>query len=425
MAQTAGYPSGATSTSAYSAPATGTLAAGIDTLELYDNSEVSLINVSATGTAVNKFMTTLLAIQEQSAGGKYSDAKLADMVSNNYPEIRFKEIDDVATVYTGDVTGYASGATTIGVVSTAGLQRGDILRVVATNENVRVASVTNSTTLVVVRGVGTIAAAAIAANAVMIFVGNSIAVGEAGRSAFMSPAQDKTNYIQKFVTSVATNEADTYTAKVGGNKKASNDLLMKTKYIEHLNFLERSAVFGQKYTGTDATSSTPYYNFEGALHTALRGWTGDLSGSVTAQTLSLELGRTMIYGEGTKIGLCGTKVLPKLHSVFETRIQTETIESVNLKITTLELNSGKIVLVTHPYMDSNSGYDGHIIMIDPSSFTTVYPSAVLLDGSSVTGKTRFEYLKDQSNYASQKGDYVTMFGFKNANANANGVFKIV
>jgi hypothetical protein len=48
-----------------------------------------------------------------------------------------------------------------------------------------------------------------------------------------------------------------------------------------------------------------------------------------------------------------------------------------------------------------------------------------MNGKNVTGKMRFEYLADQSNYATQKGDYVSYVGFKNANALANAVIKLV
>lgn len=76
-------------------------------------------------------------------------------------------------------------------------------------------------------------------------------------------------------------------------------------------------------------------------------------------------------------------------------------------------------------MDTASGYSGYACIIDPSTFTICYPSGVTLEnGGKFDGKTKFVYNSSESTFANQKGDWVTYYGIKNANANANGLFKI-
>lgn len=97
----------------------------------------------------------------QTSGAKFDDAKLAEITTDNYPIFKFLEKDNVNRVYTSNST-VNSAATTVVLTSTVGLQRGDILRDTATNEIIRVASVTNSTDIVVLRSTGTLNAIAAA-----------------------------------------------------------------------------------------------------------------------------------------------------------------------------------------------------------------------------------------------------------------------
>lgn len=420
-----GFPTGLPSTTSYTPAATTTTAAAIDTLEYYNNTELELVAIDDFGQTVNPAYTVLMGIQ--TSGGKFDDAKLSEITSDNYPQFKFLEKDNVNRTYTLGANALI-GATTLVLSTTVGLQRGDILRNTATNEIVRVASVTNGTDIVVLRSTGTlnaIPAAAMTSAQTLILMGSSVSVGEAGRSSFDAPAVEKFNYFQKIVTSAAINEGDTFTAKYGSNKKVALQRFMDDKWKEQMRSVEYVAVFGQKATSTDAVTGTAEYRAEGMLNTALRGWTGDISGALTVKNIIKEFGRTVPYGGGTKLVLCGSEVLAEFYALFSTQIATETIKSIDLNVETLSINGTKFILKEHPLMDSASGWSKYCVIVDTMSFKPVYPTGSNMNGKNFVGKTRFEYLYDQSNYASEKGDYVSYLSFRNANARANACFKIV
>lgn len=419
-----GFPTGLPSTTPYVQPATTTATAAIDTLEYYNNMELDLVSVDEFGQTVNPAYTVLVGIQ--TSGGKFDDAKLQEITTDNYPQYKFLEIDAVNRIFTMNASALV-GDTNLTLVSTVGLQRGDILRNTATNEIVRVASVTNGTTIVVLRSTGTnnaIAAQAMASAQTLVLMGSSSPIGEAGRSAFYAPAVEKFNYIQKIVTTVRVNEGDMLTAKYGSNKKLALQRYMDDMWKDQMRSVEYVTLFGQKATSTDAVTGTPEYRAEGIINTALRGFTGDLSGSLTIKNLIKEFGRTVSHGGGTKLVLCGSDVLPEIYALFSTQISVENIKSIDLNVDTLTINGTKFILKEHPMLNTASGWSKYCVIVDTTSFKPVYPTGSNMKGKNLVGKTRFEYLFDQSNYANEIGDYVTYITFKNSNALANGVFKI-
>ena len=414
-----GFPTGLPSTTSYSKPATTTTAAAMDTLEYYANSELELVAIDEFGQSVNPAYTVITALQ--TSGGKFDDAKLAEITTQNYPQFKFLEQDSVNRVYTTTATALV-GATTIVLSTTVGLQRGDILRNTSSNEVVRVASVTNGTDIVVLRSTGTlnaIPAAAVGNGDVYILLGSSVPVGEAGRSAFAAPAVEKFNYIQKIVTSVSVNEGDTFTAKYGTNKKLALQNYMDNQWKEQMRSVEYVTLFGQKATSTDAVTGTTEYRAEGILNTALRGYTGDISGALTVKNIIKEFGRLVPYGGNTKLVLCGSEVLAEFYSLFSSQIAKDNIKSIDLNVDTLMINGTKFILREHPMLNSESGWAKYCVVVDPTSFKPVFPTGVSMQGKNFVGKTRFEYLADQSNYAVEKGNYVSYISFRNANARAN------
>lgn len=422
MATTAaGYVSGLPSTTATSPVAQGTAAAAAASLSVYNNNEIDLIEVGIGGAGVNSMFATLLTLQKQLSGGTYDDAGIEETVITNYPSIQFKEIDSILRNLSLGANALI-GATTLTLASTVGLQEGDVLRNATTGELVRINSVTDATDIVVSRAFGTIAAAAMTSGQAMIFVYSSVAAGVASRTAFSAAATDKVNYVQKFVDTVEVKDEDMLSNKV--NTKWIQRMVAECLQ-KHGHDLEYAALFGQKKLTTDASGRNVAAT-EGAIQTALRGWTGDLSGSLNAVTLEKEFSRVFSYGGTTKIAFCGRDAKPAIRNLFENRIHVQDVETVNLKFSYIDMNGGRLYLVDHPFLDTASGYSGYACIIDPSTFTVCYPSGVTLEnGSKFDGKTKFVYNVSESNFANQKGDWVSYVGFKNANANASWLFKIV
>lgn len=422
MATTAaGYVTGLPSNSATTPVAQGTAAAAAVSLSVYNNNEIDLIEVGIGGAGVNSMFATLLTLQKQLSGGTYNDAGLEEMVITNYPSIQFKEIDTILRNLSLGANALV-GDTTLTLASTVGLQEGDVLRNATTGELVRINTVPTGTTVTVSRAFGTIVAAAMTSGQSMVFVYSSIASGVASRIAFSAAAIDKINYIHKFVDTVEVKDEDMLSNKV--NTKWLQRMVAE-RLQKHGHDLEYAALFGQKKLSTDA-SGRNVSTTEGAIQTALRGWTGDLSGSLNAVTLEKEFSRVFAYGGTTKIAFCGRDAKPAIRNLFENRIRIENVETVNLKFSYIDMNGGRLFLVDHPFMDTTSGYSGYAVIIDPSTFTVCYPSGVTLEnGSKFDGKTKFVYNVSDSTFANQKGDWVSYIGFKNANANACGLFKLV
>lgn len=416
-----GYPTSPLSTT-QAAPASGTLDAEYTSLEAYDNSEIELYDISAGATP---FYSTLTAIGRLRNGGEYNTFGLtekAETMSNNFPLYTFYEQDEKQEYYT--VNGaLLSGATTFVLDSTSGIVAGDVFRVVATNEQIRVVSVVSGTNITVTREFGSIAAAAIGDNAVLHFLNNSIAGGVSGIDATGNPAAAKTNVFQKIVTAISSTDFDNLTPKIGGNKADAIARTMKSKAIEQAKKLEKAMLFGRKKVPVGGVGA-----MGGLIEFAEDGWTDDISGSLTKQALEQALSNPLRYtkdGRAEKYAFCGTEVMSVISDLFyDSQVRTTTIEQINLKVKEIDVNNGTIYLVQHPYMTSESGYGKHMVVADINYIHAVFPTGVGLDNKSFDGKTKFYYLPT-SDYASQKGDYVTYATLQVVNSNAHGVFKVV
>lgn len=420
-----GYPTGAVGTT-YQAPTATTDSSALASLSAYHNTELSLTHISPTGEAVTKILTTILALGKQLAGGQFGDIKLAEMQTENYPEFKFLEKDAKNRVYTVQTRVADGNATSITLADATGIQRGDLLRVPESSEIIRVSNVSGNT-LTVVRGTNENngwVGQAIDANKKIVLIGNAISAGEAGRNAFSTAAITRSNFIQKIITTVEVTDEDVFSGKYGQDKKTALAAFMQEKLVEHYNDIEYASLLGQKKEGTDQTTGKKWYTTEGLLNTALRGFVGDISGSLTINTLSNAFGQTLPYGQGTKVVFCGNEALAPITALFHSFIQTQTIKDVNLEFNTITVNGGKFIITTHPLMTAENGLSKHVIVCDPSTFKPVFPNGVGLGGQKKNGKTQFFMLANQTTHSKEVGEYVTYIGFKNTNALASGVFKV-
>ena len=423
MAVTAGYPSGSESTTVAS-PSSSTIAAEITSLELFANEEVDILDVSYSS-GKQAFLGTVLALGRMRGDASWKDLGLNEKVIQNN-EIRWIEQDEEIRFVTLNAAA-TNVATTFTLVSTTGLNAGQILSSVETNENVRITSVDSATQVTVVRAQGSIAAAALTTGLKLRVLGVAAPGGAANPTAFGSTGSTKSNYIQKFYDNVTITDFQAMSNKAGGTKKQFIDRLMKTAYAEHMKKIELSAIFGQKSTGTDANGQ-PYYQTQGVFDVCRTGWTSDISSTLTRKGLDEALSTPMNYGSKTKILLCGTRVRPAISDLFYAgQVRTETLKGNNIDLTVekLTVNGGEYIMVQHPYMDAVNGLEKYALAVDLENFEVNYGSGVDMNGKAFTGKTRFEYNAGDSNYSVQKGDYVTYMGFKISNPNAFAALKIV
>lgn len=409
-------------------PVSSTGAAEYTSLELYDNSEVDIIDISKYGGG-SPFLTMLTKFGRSRNGGKFNELGLTERTVNNFPEIRYKEQDSESQTYTVNAiaaAGTAGANMTIVFTSTVGLLPSMTLRIVRTNEQIRIVSVDSATNVTATRMVGTVTNQALAVNDVAFVLGTSVASGTASIGDVGSSAADRVNYIQKFVESVEIKDFQMMSAKVGGSKSAIIDRRMKQAAVNMSMQIERAALFGQKFSGVDG-SGNPYYTTEGLVECAKRGWSDDISGSLTLRTLEEGLAQPMRYlspNNTTKFLLCGSRVRPAISALVQSQINKEDVLDSSTRVETLTIGNGKYIFIDSPMLDETSGFEKHAIVVDPAFFTVCYPTGEGFDGK-FDGKTRFEYNQADSTYANQKGDYVAYVGFQNANANSTALLKIV
>jgi len=407
--------------SAGAVPTSTTQAAQYTSFEVYNNSEIEVIS---TARGATPFLSTLIGMGRQKNGGQFDQIGLTEQVSTNFPMFTWKEEGEQKEIYISDAT-HNAAAVNITVVSTVGLIEGNIVRNVTTNEQLRVSSITSATVFVAQRAVGTKTAEAINPLDKIQVISTAVSRGIASVDTIGVAAVDKFNYFQKFVTTVSTDDFDNFSNKV--KDKNSMAIFMKDRAIVHARELEKQFLFGQKKSGTDANGKS-YYTAEGAIEFAKRGWTHDISSSLTRGTLEEVLSYPLRYtknGSSMKIALCGTKVKAKLSELFEGRLMVGQIKDIDLKFETIDFGTGSYTFIYHPMMDENSGYDKHMVVIDPAFMKVVYPSGNQMSGVGVNGKTTFVLNNSMNTRVYQEGSYFTYATLANANSDSAGVFKVV
>ncbi len=151
-----------------------TVAAMYESLDSIKEDEVDVVSIAPESSPL---YTVLAMPGREGVNGNYDVMGMGEMTWSNGHKWFGKEVDENTKVF--QLNGaIADGVdTTWTLDSTDGLIANAILNVPSTGEQVKVASVTNATDIVVVRGYGTVAAAAIADNAKLYFISTSVPAG--------------------------------------------------------------------------------------------------------------------------------------------------------------------------------------------------------------------------------------------------------
>jgi len=401
------------------APVNTTERAEYTSLEQYATEELQVISIAKGRTPL---LSTLMAIDKWLSGWTFNSLNLTTWTTKNFPTYTWYEKDERNDIYTvnGAITNVA---TTLVLTSTVWLYKGHLLRNITTNEQFRITSVTNATTVVIQRWVGSTAAAiANAAQLQLIWVASERAVATVGTLGTAAGA--KSNYIQKFLTTFSETDFDKFSPKIGGS-----NMLVTENTIAHALELEKTALFGRAALSTDPVTWEPYGTMGWVLNYAWQGWSDDLSGTLTTKNLETALNNPLKYtkdGSFTKIVLCGSDAKAAISDLFQNRIQTNQIKDVNLKFDSLETNNGRCVFLNHPLLDTQSGYNWHIIVLDPSYIKAIYPTGKgEIDTKAVWGRTKLSIIKNQSNDFTTTATLSTYMTMQLANANSAGLFKVV
>lgn len=219
--------------------------------------------------------------------------KISKRVAIN-PE--FKWMEEEALVKTDAVnysTGYTASDTSVVVDDGTKFRGGDVVKVVATGEQMLVSSVSTNT-LTLVRGWGSTAAGALANNAVLLIIGNANAEHASKRGMKIADQTPRTNYTQIFRTPFGISRTADNSEMYGGKDLKHQRM---TQLIEHEKERERSFWFGEPKE--DLTGEQPIRS-TGGVDYWISTNASDMGGTMTESEFEAFLRTGFRYGAKTK-----------------------------------------------------------------------------------------------------------------------------
>ena len=273
-------------------------------------------------------------------------------------------------------------ATNFPVTANTDLVAGDMLMVASTNEVVLVEALPTATSLTVRRGVGTVAAAAIASGVVLYAIGNAFEEGSTRPSAVSIQAVRYVNYTQIFRNSWAVTKTAAAIPQIAGAGYVSES--KQDCAALHAAAIEKALFFGQKYMGTK--NGQPFHTMEGIIPRVLAAAPGNVTTLLATtnwtqfeaaldpslQTVTDPKGgniRTMFVG-GTARRVIHN--IARLNSAYQITTQ-ET--SWGLQIDTIRTPRGTFEIIEHPLFNaygSASPWAKMAVVCDLNAFSLAY-----------------------------------------------------
>jgi Family of unknown function (DUF5309) len=287
---------------------------------------------------------------------------------------------------TVSAAGQLAGDTTLVVVSTSNILPGMIMQVDTTHENVIVNSVTDATHVVVTRGLGTVAAAAIPANANLYQVGNAFEEASIRPNALNITPVRITNLTQIFRNSWGISESVRATLMIAGESNQAESKQDCAAF--HAVDIEKALIFGQKSQGT--RNGQPFRTMDGLINivgnlayypSSYAAANINTAGATTNYT-QLESFLDPVFNQSTDPKVANERVLfvgGNAHKVINTigRLNgtyflTDGQTSYGLQFQTFKTTRGTFRLIEHPLFNTNSMWSKMAVAVDLSTFTLAY-----------------------------------------------------
>lgn len=273
-------------------------------------------------------------------------------------------------------------ATTFTVASTSDLVVGDMLRADTTGEVVLITSIPSTTSLIVQRGVGTVAAAAIGNTVALYSIGNAFEEGSLRPQAVSIVATRYVNYTQIFRNSWAVTKTLAAMTMIAGDGMVAES--RSDCATLHALAIEKSLFFGQKFFGT--RNGQPFHTMEGIVGRitaaapsnivtlgATTNWTQfEAALDPTLQTVTdPKTGniRTMFVG-GT-----ARRVIHNIARLNSTYMIDSGITSWGLQIDTIRTPRGTFEIIEHPLFNaygSSATWAKMAVVVDLNAFSLAY-----------------------------------------------------
>lgn len=281
----------------------------------------------------------------------------------------------------------SDGVTNVFVVdSTNNILPGMIMRVNSTFENIIVDSVLSATSVKVTRGVGTIAAAAIADNIQLFQVGNAFEESSLRPNAQNILPVRITNLTQTFRNTWAISESSRATLVIAGETNVAESRQDAAAF--HAVDIEKAIFFSQKFQST--RNGQPFRVMDGLInivgnltyypssytaaniftagattnYTQLEGFLDPMFNQTTDPKGANE--RVLFVGGGAKLVLNN---IGRINGNYQL-LDGET--NFGLQFSTLTLARGKCRIVEHPLFNSNSSWSKMAVAVDLATFRLAY-----------------------------------------------------
>lgn len=273
-------------------------------------------------------------------------------------------------------------ATTFTVISSVNIMPGMILQADTTKENILVASVTNGTTIVVVRGIGTVAAAAIATSVNLWMVGNAYEEASVRPQSLVIVPVRVINLTQIFRNTWLTSGTAAATAVIAGSAPDAENKSDCASF--HAADIEKALFFGQYYTGT--RNGFPFRCMDGLVNRVTVAASGNVTTLASTTTYTqFEAALDPVFNVTTDPKVANERVLfvggiarrvihaiCRLNSTYMINDQTTTW---GLQFDTIKIPRGRFNIVEHPLFNAfgaSSSWAKMAIAVDLSSFGTAY-----------------------------------------------------
>lgn len=272
-----------------------------------------------------------------------------------------------------NVGGYNAAATTLTVDSSATALAGDLFRWQSTGEIVRVTSVGSSTAVTVTRGVGQVAAAAIADDAVAYYIGNAFEQGSVKPSARVIKQARIMNYTQIHRNGwILSRTLAAVKNVLGLNEMADNK---EDAAHFHGQSIENTMLFGQKFSGFvgDQFMTTS----DGIVERVRRDTTNTTTAGSTTNYTQLEnmlnpVFDTMASGQSNgknRLLMVGGQALTVLNNIGRLSGQYQIVDgqtSFGLQFGSFKTSRGTFRIIEHPMLNTNNDWKKMAIAIDTS-----------------------------------------------------------
>lgn len=273
-------------------------------------------------------------------------------------------------------------ATSFTVASNSDIVVGDLLMAESTQEIVLVTAVPTTTSITVTRGVGTVAAAAIANGVALRTVGNAFEEGSTRPSSVAIIAERYVNNTQIFRNSWAVTKTAAAIPQIAGAGYVSES--KQDCAALHAMAIEKALFFGQKFMGT--RNGQPFHTMEGIIPRVVAAAPGNITtlGATTNWT-QLEAALDPVLqtvtdpkGGNIRTMFVGGTARRVLHNIarLNSSYQITTAETAwGLQIDTIRTPRGVFEIIEHPLFNAygaSSVWAKMAVICDLNAFSLAY-----------------------------------------------------